>query len=90
VPALSPRKNHTKFAQHIQQMAECGSQIAKNAQHRMGVITARKVLAQELLDGVFIQTVNRQVMLCHPACEVSNAGDVAPGRAGGISTTPPA
>ncbi|HAL38264.1 MAG TPA: hypothetical protein DCP03_09170 [Polaromonas sp.] len=78
----------TVFTQHLQQVTERGAQIAMNAYYRCRAVTAWKVLTQELLDRVLVQTLNRQALLCHPACEVGNAGDVALGRVGGVTATP--
>lgn len=50
-------------------MAKCGAHVDANTKHRPGVVTARKVLAQELLDRTLVQTLDRQVLSCHLACE---------------------
>ena len=78
----------TLFAQHLQQVTKRGAQIVMNAQHRCRTVAAREVLAQELFDRMLVQMLNQQVLLCHPAGEVGNAGDVALGRVGSVAATP--
>lgn len=55
----------------LAQHADC-----QNTHHRFGAVTARDVLVQEPLDRIFVQTLNQQVLLCHPTREVGNTSDM--------------